>query len=440
MIVFSNRELAQGLWYILFLVWCYTKTEIRIGIQNLIKAFCVKEITIPIGLMFLYITIIIIWLYRVNLWNISQLKNTILWFIFTAIISFLNISSIAEKSDYFITTVKKNLKFLVVIEFLISFYSFDFWIEFILFPIISILAAMLVLAQSDNKYKIVEKFIHNISLLLGSILILYTLYKLITDFNDFAQINTVYDFITPLILTFLFLPFIYFLVIFINYEKIFFTLELFINDSSLIKYAKFNLIIKFKTNIELVKRWLKSLSYREEIKTKNDLDSSISEIFAMKAAEENPQIIPLSKGWSPYSAKNFLVKKDIKTGYYHPDKLGKWFACSPYKNLIIDQEIIPNNIAYYINGNSSIANELKIVLNINEKDSAIYAHKELLDYAKILYSNSLFTEIPSDFEDAILNGYDKIYFKDNKEISIIKKCWSNSQKDGYDIKFIIKKV
>lgn len=71
----------------------------------------------------------------------------------------------------------------------------------------------------------------------------------------------------------------------------------------------------------------------------------------MYVTEKYPEKVPLSKGWSPYAAKDFLIQEGIETSYYQPNELDEWFACSPFKEL--GQEIVPNNIAYYIDGDAS---------------------------------------------------------------------------------------
>lgn len=430
----NTRELATLIWLILLVVWCFTQPAIRQSIRNVAEAFLAKSIIIPFTIMALYVAIIIFFLSQVSLWNIYQLKNTLLWFISTAAISFFRVNTISQSPYYFIETVRDNLKLLVVLEFLVSFYTFNLWVELIIVPLATLLGSMLVISQSDKKYQLVEKFINSLLVFSGIFLVAYTIYKLATAFNEFAKVQTLYDFAIPPLLTFLFLPFIYFMVLFISYENAFIRLSLLIKDPHLRRHAKFKSVISFNINVALMKRWIDSLIVKS-VETKDELKLSIDKINSMYMAEKYPEKVPLSKGWSPYAAKDFLSQEEIKTGYYKPNELNEWFACSPFKKL--GQEIIPNNIAYYIDGDASIAKSLKIKLNINVKESALAAHQELLNTAKLLYAKSLLSEMPPEIEDAILNGYNKTFQKDNKQISVAKVDWIHSKNDGYEIKFTI---
>lgn len=438
--IFNNRELATGIWSILFLVWCCTQPEIRTSFKDLAKAFWVKVIIVPLALMALYVLFIVFLINAFSLWNLVQLKNTILWFIFTAVVSFFNINSISQNPHYFRDTIKDNLKLLVILEFLVSFYTFDIWVELVLIPSVVFLALMLEMSKSDEKYQVVEKFINSLLVFFGILLIVYTIFKLVIDWGDFAKVQTLYDFYIPPLLTFLFLPFIYLMVLFIGYQSNFLKLNNLIDNSKILCYAKFKVITKFNVNIELMKRWVNSLYLKEKgVKTKNEIKLSIDKIYAMQAAEKNPEEIPISKGWSPYAAKDFLIQEGIETGYYHPSySENEWIACSPYKEL--GNEILANKIAYYIDGDCSIAKNLKLVLNVNTKQSAIYAHQKLLDLAKSLYFKSLLSEMPSEIEYAILSGDDKIFQTKTKKVSVIKTNWKNSKDSGYSIKFIVEHI
>lgn len=435
--VFNNRELATGIWLTILAGWCFTQPTIRSSLRDIIKAFLVRTILIPFVLMTLYIVIVVFLLDKVGLWELHQLKNTVVWYISTATVSFFKINSISEDSHYYKNTVKDNLKLLVVLQFLISFYTFNLLIELIIVPLIVFLGAMLVIAQSNEEYQIVKRFINNLFIFFGASLIAYTIYKLVTDFGDFVKIQTLYDFAVPTLLTFLFLPFIYFIILFINYENVFVRLKLFVNNPSLLLYIRFKTIVIFNVNVELMKRWVNVLA-SQEVESKDEIKASIDKIFRMQAAERSPEDVPLSKGWSPHAAKSFLIKEGIETGYYHPNELDEWFACSPLQGL--SQGIISNNVAYYVDGDASIAKVLKLVLSINKRESALDAHQRFLDVAKVLHIKSLCSEMPCEIEDAILSGLNKMIQRNDKKVSVSRNDWSSNNNYGYNLKFIIEHI
>jgi hypothetical protein len=435
--VFNNRELATVIWLTLLMMWCFTQPAIRNSFGDVVKAFLVKAIVIPFILMTLYIVIVIFSLNAVGLWEPHQLKNTLVWYISTAAVSFFRINSISEDSHYYRNTVKDNLKLLVVLQFLISFYTFNLLIELIIVPLATLLGAMSTISKLDRKYQTVERFINNSSAFFGAFLIAYTIYKLVADFDEIAKSQTIYDFAIPPLLTLLLLLYIYFMVLFVSYENAFVRLRSFIKNPSLFTYVRFKTVTTFNVNVELMKRWVNMLA-SQKVESKNEIKASIDKVFRMQVAERSPEDVPLSRGWSPYAAKDFLIKESIETGYYHPDELDEWFACSPLQNL--GQEIVSNNIAYYVDGDVSIAKSLKLMLNVNKRELALDAHQRFLDVAKVLHIKSLCSEMPLEIEDAILIGCNKTIQRNHKKVSAIRNDWTLSNNNGYNLKFVVEHI
>jgi hypothetical protein len=432
---FNNREIATGIWLAILMIWACTKPDIRSSLKDLINAFLQRKIAILIYLMGIYILILIFLLMKIDLWEASQIKNTILWFFSTALISFTGLSKIDENPHYFRDVIKDNLKIVVLIEFILSFYTFNLGIELCLVPFIIFLSCTLVIAKSNQEYKIVEAFINRLVEFMGLIIICFSAYKLITSFGEFAQIKTIYDLIVPSILSILILPFLYTLSLYKNYEIEFIKLQIFLKDESLYKYAKYISILRFNIHINHLRRWSKSLS-TVKIASKQDINASISNFYKLLLKEKKPPKISETDGWSPYSAVNFLSSEGLKTGYYQHSYDNEWFASSPY--LKIGEEILSNNISYYIEGDSDTAKCLKLVLNINNVSNSIESHEIFLAASKQLFFNALNKNMSNKLEQKILNDESEEMLIDSSKIKIIKNNWPADK--GYDIKFLIEKI
>jgi hypothetical protein len=433
---FNNREIAIGIWLTIFIVLACTKPDIRSSLRDLINAFLQRKIAILIHLMGIYTLILIFLLARIDLWEVSQTKNTILWFFSTALVSFTGFSNIDEDPHYFRDAFKDNLKIVVLIEFILSFYTFNLGIELCLVPFVILLGCTLAIAKSSQEYKIVEVFINRLMEFMGLIIICFSVYKLITSFGEFAQIKTIYDLIVPSILSILILPYLYALSLYKNYETEFIKIQIFLKDKSLYKYAKYISIFRFNIHINYLRRWSKILS-TGNISSKQDINTSISDFYKLLLKEKNPPNVAKADGWSPYSAADFLLSEGLKTGYYQHCYNNDWFASSPY--LKIGEELLSsNNISYYIEGDSNIVRCLKLVLNINNSSNSIESHKVLLAASKQLFSNALDKNMPNELEHNILNGDNKEMFLDSSKIRIFRNDWSTNK--GYDVKFSIEKI
>ncbi len=100
--IFSDREIAVSIWVGFFLIWVLTKKEVRESSKKLILTFCHSKILISYGLMGLYVFCLVSVLSDVGVWGLSQLKNTLMWFLFVASIEIFKATSIVEdNSGYF---------------------------------------------------------------------------------------------------------------------------------------------------------------------------------------------------------------------------------------------------------------------------------------------------------------------------------------------------
>lgn len=386
--------------------------------------------------MTLYIIFIILFLFQLDLWRADQVKNTIIWFVSVALISFFNIDKIKDNSAYFKEAIKDNIKIIVIIEFLLSVYTFSLPVELIYIPLTATLGILIAVSSRQEKHKAVTAFLNNALLMIGLIIIGYTIYKLVTDFSEIYQEKTLYDFSVPILLSLLFLPFLYFLKTFMEYESVFSRLPNFIDDPLLMRHAKYKSILKFKFNTTLLKRWCDSLVIKKP-KSNKEIDFSIDKIFSIIKKEKNPKSINKEDGWSPYEAMTFLKDKGIETGYYKELYDGEWFASSPLKKL--SDRILSNNIAYYIDGTEDTAKKLKIKININEPDNQTDDLQYFGDIAELLYHKALSINVANDIKKAILS---KLSF--NKRINNSKECKIEVEpylnNNGYSIKFTIESI
>ena len=62
-----------------------------------------------------------------------------------------------------------------------------------------------------------------------------------------------------------------------------------------------------------------------------------------------------------------------------------FYGCSSKYKEIGTDDVLANNIAYYVSGNQTTATELKLVVNVNVSAKAKEAHGEFLKIAQALY-------------------------------------------------------
>ena len=149
-----------------------------------------RQILIPVAVMVSYVLIIIYLLSQIDLWRTDQIKNSIVWFFSVALISMFGINNIKDNPHYFKNTLKNNLKIIVIIQFIVSVYTFSLFSELLFVPFMVFLGLMIGVSSFSEEHRTVEIILNKLLELIGIGIILFTIYKIFTDFSTIYQEKT----------------------------------------------------------------------------------------------------------------------------------------------------------------------------------------------------------------------------------------------------------
>jgi hypothetical protein len=216
----NNRELALIIWSLIFLGWILHLEKIRKALFAVIKSFTAWKIQLMLWLMIEYVSLIIYFFSKENLWEFSLLKSTIFWFVGTAMVLLLNYLK-AYKEGYFKNTALESLKFAVVIEFIINLYVFNLFLELLLVPMLATVVGMLAVSEGKKEFDLLRRILNGFLATLGIVYIIYAVKNIFGDFWNFATIENLKEFLLYPTFTILLLPFIYLLALLSMYENVF---------------------------------------------------------------------------------------------------------------------------------------------------------------------------------------------------------------------------
>lgn len=80
------------------------------------------------------------------------------------------------------------------------------------------------------------------------------------------------------------------------------------------------------------------------------------------------------------------------------------FGCSSAYKHIGAGSPMPNNLAYYPEGNRNAATQVRLVLNVNDKSRSTSGHTALLGAAEILSEKIVGVKLPQTIKSAIKKG------------------------------------
>lgn len=433
----NNREIAILIWVLFGLVYLAISPRfknVKLALPNLIKIIFTKPLLRLYIIIFIYTTLEVLLLHHFNLWEFTQIKNTIIWFFAIAIFSTFQIYNIEDTREYFLKVLLEVCSVIAALKFIINLYPLGLTYEIILVPAYCFAILIYVISQKNKKTIIISKLIQYTLFLTGVFLILRTIYIILVSFSKNAPVHILSDFITPPILTIIFLPFLFILLLSDVYNRAFFKINFHFKSKSKNILAKTLAIIIFNFNFHLIERWGNHLVHVNTSSSPQILKSFFT-IYQMRHSERNPKKFSKEKGWSPYIVKTYLEPLGLKTGHYHPS-FDEWYASSPL--LELDDSYFPSNIAYYVEGIKDYANSLKLKLNVNNSELSDSSLTKMADFSALLYSSVFTKPMPQNMEMSIKQGLESTFIENYAEIILLKDVWQDHFRNGFDYKFIIK--
>ena len=434
--IFSNREIALFFWLVVVAVFCCANKSTRSNLGELMTAAFPRVLVSFYILLGLYVFGIVFVLSQFGLWDISQLKNTILWTLTVALISVFSVIESQQKLATIKDLVFDNIKALAILEFVVAFYQLSLLLEIILVPIATLLVWLSAMADRKPKAKNSKIVIDLFLVLIGAGMIFHSFSQLFSDFSKFATSENFVNFYTPPLLSLFFVPFAAFMSIYASYERVFGSLMSLIQDPKVRRSAKVRAFLAFHVRTELLDRWRRSLLNHDE-RSVEDIRSSISEVLEMKKAEQLNAEVPPEQGWSPFDALNYLSEFGISANDYHR-LIDEYFASS--NTLELSGFPIANSISYYIEGNKKAATCLKLRINLNQPNEA---EGDIQTFTKIcndLYIKAIGEDMPIEVIDRIALGQNTEYSSGNaKKVLVKRNDWRSHAFDGYDITLEIRR-
>lgn len=212
----NNRERAFLVLIIAFIIFCLFKKDIRKSIFGLFKKDLIK-----LYVIYLFINIwVVSILWKIWFWNINLIKDTIIFVFGSWFILFVNINEIGNRRDYFTKKIKNYITFVAIFAFIINNYSFNFWVELLMWSIIIVLVWISVVA-GNQKQNQVKTFADIIIWIIAFLVVVFTINSILKSNESISKLINVNEFLLPILLTLLYIPLLYLFKIYSVYESLF---------------------------------------------------------------------------------------------------------------------------------------------------------------------------------------------------------------------------
>jgi len=160
-------------------------------------------------------------LYVIGFWTFNLLKDTIFWIISVEFPLFAKTIGKAKDNHFFVKLIKDNIGLIVIIKFILNFWTFSLFKEIIIVPVTVIVGFSYAFASREKKYHKIKLFFNCVFIVFGIIVIINTIIHVFQSPTEFWNINSLKTFLLPILLLILNLPIVYGLALYSAYELVF---------------------------------------------------------------------------------------------------------------------------------------------------------------------------------------------------------------------------
>jgi hypothetical protein len=224
-LMLNNREWAILIWGAGIFVTLIARSEIRSSIGQLFRTLLSPALLIPLLLMIAYV-VGEIWLgHKAQLWRSGLTKDTIVWFIVSALVFFFGYDQASKQPHFFRRRLVAAISIPIFIEFFANLYVLNLIAELALQPILLLLGLLIAVAESDERFRVLRTPLNTLLAVIGLSLLAYSVRQLFISWDEVDKPITALQFALPIWLTIGILPYIYLLNLYSNYQKAFHAID-----------------------------------------------------------------------------------------------------------------------------------------------------------------------------------------------------------------------
>jgi hypothetical protein len=352
-----------------------TKPDLRNAGLAVVKALFHRVFLTVFVVAGLYIAVCVAVIAKFDLWEWGNLKTTLVWAFGFALVTIFDANRIDEDRTYFGKTLRDTINVTVLIVFLMEMQSFSLVVELILVPIIAFIGLLHAVSDTKPEHAAVTRLLTWVLGLIAIFYLAYSVSRTVQGWSDFDGIMAARELIVPIILSLLFLPFLYGLSVYMVYEQVFAGLAWKLDNDALSRFARRSALWAFRLNLPLLKRW-RHIVMHQSPKERGAVTSTINQAKREHSLHRSPPAVRPEDGWSPYLAMRFLESFGLEMqGYY-------WYHDRYRANsnhLKLDKGLLSNSVTFHVEGSEHAATELTLELNIRqtangETDEAVFAN------------------------------------------------------------------
>ena len=223
------------------------RREIRSSVGQLLRLVLSPPLLIPLLLMVGYV-VGEIWLgYKARLWRSDLIKDTIVWFMISALALFSRYDQASKQPRFFRRRLLAVISISVFLEFFANLFVLNLIAELALQPLLLLLGLLIAVTEREERFRALRTPLNALLALIGLSILTYSVRQLFISWNAVDKPVTALQFALPIWLTIGLLPYVYLLSLYSNYQSAFHAIDVHSDNRRARRRAKLALV----TNLHL---------------------------------------------------------------------------------------------------------------------------------------------------------------------------------------------
>jgi len=278
--VFNTREIATLCWLGVALAWMLSKAPFRKLLWGVVRAFFRRQILSAVCVMALYSTGAVVLLAAVGMWGIALRKDTIVWFCASAMAMAMRLITWEASEDVLWKVIAENFRVVILLEFLVNTYTFSLPAELVLMPSITLIVMLNEYASAHKQDAQVANFTQGLQALIGFAILAIAVIRAVSDLTTLGSVDTLRRVALAPLLSLLFIPCLYALVLASKYQQVFLRLDIGPKkDPAVKRYARRRILAHVGLSMRKIHLLLRNhAADLTRIQTEDDVDRILTQM------------------------------------------------------------------------------------------------------------------------------------------------------------------
>ena len=215
----DSREQALVIISVILVIAVLAIKDVRRCVPGMLRIL----VTLPLGPLLLigaiYVVALVAAAAGLGIWTLPLLGVTVGWALGSGGFMFFTANEAVSDPEYVAKALRRSIRWTLILEFVVAVFVFDLVVEVLLLPVLAVLLTLSAFMGDKPEYAQLKSKLDIGLGIVGFALIGHAIWSIATDFGAFWTFENLMRLVLPPALTIAFLPYAYFLRIYIRWEQ-----------------------------------------------------------------------------------------------------------------------------------------------------------------------------------------------------------------------------